>query len=73
MEDIAFDNKLVKAGFNKYEVLKGKPFSLQYYYNVSLQFDDKGEKIAIEEKLKKGNISSEKRSMGILPLDFSKL
>lgn len=67
--DIAFDEKLDEAGFKKCGALKDKPFSLQYY-NVSQQFDYKGEKIAIEEKLKKENISSEKKINGYITVRF---
>ncbi len=67
--DIAFDDKLDEAGFKKCGALKDKPFSLQYY-NVSREFDYKGEKIAIEEKLKKENISSEKKINGYITVRF---
>ncbi|MDN3690814.1 hypothetical protein QWZ06_00265 [Chryseobacterium tructae] len=67
--DIAFNDKLDEAGFKKCGALKDKPFSFQYY-NVSQQFDYKGEKIVIEEKLKKENISSEKQLNGYITVRF---
>lgn len=67
--DITFDEKLDETGFKKCGIGKDKPFSFQYY-NVSQEFDYKGEKIAIEEKLKKENISSEKKINGYITVRF---
>ncbi|MEJ5103679.1 hypothetical protein [Chryseobacterium sp. MYb328] len=67
--DITFDEKLDETDFKKCGAGKDKPFSFQYY-NVSQQFDYKGEKIAIEERLKKENISSEKKINGYITVRF---
>ena len=67
--DITFDKKLDEADFKKCGAGKDQPFSFQYY-NVSQEFDYKGEKIVIEEWLKKENISSEKKINGYITVRF---
>lgn len=67
--DITFDKKLDEADFKKCGGGKDQPFSFQYY-NISQEFDYKGEKIAIEERLKKENISSEKKINGYITVRF---
>ncbi|OCA79566.1 hypothetical protein BBH99_05735 [Chryseobacterium contaminans] len=67
--DIAFDEKLDEAGFKKCGARKERHFSFQYYHGPKM-FGYKGEKIAIEEKLKKENIYSEKKVNGYITVRF---
>jgi hypothetical protein len=67
--DIAFDEKLDEAGFQKCGAGKSRPFSFQYYHGAK-GFSYKGEKIAIVEKLKKENIYSEKKINGYITIRF---
>lgn len=67
--DIYFDEKLDEAGFGKCGAGKDRPFSFQYYHGDK-ELNYKGEKIVIEEKLKKENISSEKKINGYITVRF---
>lgn len=67
--DIAFDEKLDAPDFKKCGAGKDKPFSIQYYQGPR-QFDYKGEKIAIIEKLKNENIYSKKEVNGYITVRF---
>lgn len=67
--DISFNEKSDEAGFKKCGAGKERPFSFQYYHG-SKEFDYKGEKIAIIEKLKKENIFSEKKINGYITVRF---
>ncbi len=67
--DISFDEKLDEADFKKCGAGKDSPFSFQYYQGAK-EFEYKGEKIAIIEKLKKENIFSEKKINGYITVRF---
>ncbi|MGU3376778.1 hypothetical protein [Chryseobacterium sp. M5A1_1a] len=67
--DIALDEKLDEVGFEKCGAGKKVPFSFQYY-NGAKQFNYKGEKIAIVERLEKENIYSEKIINGYITVRF---
>ncbi|MEG0927765.1 hypothetical protein [Chryseobacterium sp.] len=67
--DTVFNEKLDDADFKKCGVGKNRPFSFQYYHGQP-PVDYKGEKIAIVEKLKKENISSEKEINGYVTVRF---
>ncbi|HBV15665.1 hypothetical protein [Chryseobacterium carnipullorum] len=65
--DIEFDEKLDDPAFKK--CTPEKLISLQYYQG-SKEFDYKGEKIAILEKLEKEKISSESKTNGYITVRF---
>jgi hypothetical protein len=65
--DIEFDEKLDDPSFKKCTL--EKLISLQYYQG-SKEFNYKGEKIAIIEKLQKENISSETKMNGYITVRF---
>lgn len=67
--DIEFDGKLDDTDFKKCGAGKDAPFSFQYYQGTK-EFDYKGEKIAIVEKLKKENIYSKKKIYGYITVRF---
>ncbi|PKF72896.1 hypothetical protein [Chryseobacterium sp. PMSZPI] len=67
--DIEFDTTQDAADFKKCGKAKDWPVSFQYYQGVK-QFDYKGEKIAIVEKLNKENIESEKNINGYITVRF---
>lgn len=67
--DIAFDEKLDAPDFRKCGAAKESPFSFQYYQGTK-QFDYRGEKVAIEEKLRKENIYSKKDVNGYITVRF---
>ena len=65
--DIEFDEKLDDPAFKK--CTPEKLISLQYYQGTK-EFDYKGEKIAIIEKLQRENISSETKMNGYITVRF---
>lgn len=67
--DIEFDRNLDDIDLKKCGKGKERPFSFQYYHGTR-EFDYKGEKIAIVEKLNKENIHSEKKINGYITVRF---
>ncbi|MBB6371124.1 hypothetical protein [Chryseobacterium shigense] len=65
--DIEFDEKLDDPAFKK--CTPEKLISIQYYYGTK-EFDYKGEKLAIIEKLQKEKISSESKMNGYITVRF---
>ncbi|MDR2237502.1 MAG: hypothetical protein LBE92_15385 [Chryseobacterium sp.] len=67
--DIQFDRNLDDVDLKKCGKGKDRPFSFQYYHGTK-EFDYKGEKIAIVERLNAENIYSEKKINGYITVRF---